>query len=68
MHKLFSLIFFMVLLCATTIAQTTNTEVDIMRSHGKIYVVMAVVITILVGLFMYLFSVEKKIKKLEQQP
>ena len=29
---------------------------DLMRSNGKIYVVVAVVVTILLGLFFYLFG------------
>jgi CcmD family protein len=37
-----------------------------MRSEGKIYVVMAVVITILVGLILYVFRLDKKITKLEK--
>ena len=37
-----------------------------MRSNGKIYVVMAVVITIVTGLLVYLFQLDKKIKNLEK--
>ncbi len=48
-------------------AQTTAVPTtDVMRSNGKIYVVMAVVVTILVGFFIYLYSVDKKITKLEK--
>jgi len=39
---------------------------DFMRSNGKIYVVVAVVITILIGLFVYLISLDRKISKLEK--
>jgi uncharacterized membrane protein len=38
-----------------------------MRSNGKIYVVMAVVVTIVTGLFLYVFSIDKKITKLENK-
>jgi hypothetical protein len=38
-----------------------------MRSNGKIYVVMAVCITILTGLIIYLISIDRKISKLEKQ-
>lgn len=38
-----------------------------MRSEGKIYVVMAVVLTILVGLFLYLIRLDRKITKLEKK-
>jgi hypothetical protein len=37
-----------------------------MRSNGKIYVVVAVCLTILVGLFLYVLSVDRKINKIEK--
>jgi uncharacterized membrane protein len=37
-----------------------------MRSEGKIFVVMAVVITILVGLILYIIRLDRKITKLEK--
>jgi hypothetical protein len=40
---------------------------DVMRSNGKIYVVMAVVIIIMIGFFIYLISVDKKLSKLEKK-
>ena len=39
---------------------------DTMRSNGKIYVVVAVVLTILVMLIIYLFRIDRKISKLEK--
>jgi CcmD family protein len=39
---------------------------DFMNSNGKIYVVLAVVVIIVLGLFLYLFNLDKKIKKLEE--
>ena len=47
------------------IVTTTTTTDDIMRSNGKIYVVMAVCITILVALILYLIRIDRKITKLE---
>ena len=44
-----------------------NTNTDVMRSNGKIYVVMAVVATIVTGLFAYVYSIDKKISKLENK-
>ena len=38
-----------------------------MAQDGKIYVVMAVVIVIVLGLFIYLFSLDRKISKLEKK-
>lgn len=40
---------------------------DNMRSNGKIYVVVAVVIVILIGLFLYLIRLDKKISNLEKE-
>jgi hypothetical protein len=38
-----------------------------MRSNGKIYVVVAVLLTIMIGLVLYIISVDKKISKLEKE-
>ena len=38
-----------------------------LRADGKIYVVLAVVVTILLGLFVYLISLDRKISKLEKE-
>ena len=49
------------------LAQGNQVEMaDIMRQNGKIYVVVAVVITILIGLFLYLIRLDRKISKLEK--
>ncbi|MBC7650671.1 MAG: CcmD family protein [Deinococcales bacterium] len=47
-------------------AQTVTTQTDIMRSNGKIFVVMAVIIIIMIGFFIYLISVDRKLSKLEK--
>jgi len=47
-------------------AQTPDNN-DVMRSNGKIYVVLAVVIIIMIGFFIYLISVDRKLSKLEKQ-
>ena len=58
----------MALLSVTVYAQSTAAEATgIMRSNGKIYVVVAVVVTILLGLFLYVFNLDKKISKLEKK-
>ncbi len=59
-----------VFICGITIAQngtTTEANTGIMRSSGKIYVVVTVLLTILGGLFFYLFRLESKISKLEKE-
>lgn len=40
---------------------------DLMRSNGKIYVVLVVIITILAGLIIYLRRVDRKIGRLEKE-
>jgi undecaprenyl pyrophosphate phosphatase UppP len=40
---------------------------DGMRSNGKIYIVVAVCLTILVGLFFYVYSLDRKISKMEKE-
>ena len=49
-------------------AQGKKTEMaDLMRSNGRIYVVVAVMLTILVGLVLYLVRLDRKIGKLEKE-
>lgn len=40
---------------------------ETMRGNGRIYVVMAVALTILIGLILYLIRLERKINKLEKE-
>ena len=40
---------------------------DTMRSNGKIYVVVAVCLTILLGLFAYVLVIDRKISRLEKE-
>jgi CcmD family protein len=40
---------------------------DVMRSNGKIYVVVAVLVIILLGLVLYLVRLDRKISKLEKE-
>lgn len=46
-------------------AATNNN--DVMKSNGKIYVVMTVVIVIVLGLVLYLINLDRKISKLEKE-
>jgi multisubunit Na+/H+ antiporter MnhB subunit len=39
---------------------------DALRSSGKIYVVVAVLVIILAGLFLYLVNTDKKISRIEK--
>lgn len=52
---------------ANQAAPAVQEPVDLMRSNGKIYVVMAVVCTIVIGLLIYLINLDKKIGQLEKK-
>ena len=50
-------------------AQSTTEKVDMadaMRSNGKIYVVIAVILTIFAGIIIYLIRLDKKMSRLEK--
>ena len=70
MRKFITLVIFTFLTVLTYAQNGTKDEpvqmADFMRSSGKIYVVVAVVVTILIGLFVYLISLDRKISKLEK--
>jgi CcmD family protein len=58
----------MMVLSIASKAQSQQVEMaDGMRSNGKIYIVVAVCLTILIGLFVYVFSIDRKISKLEKE-
>lgn len=40
---------------------------DTMRSNGKIYVIVAIILIVLVGLIAYLFMLDRKVRKLEKR-
>ena len=40
---------------------------DKFRADGKIYVVVAVILVILAGMFFYLYRIESKVRKLEKE-
>lgn len=59
--------FFTSLLWAQTSTDSAPVTSDtVMRSHDKIYVVMAVCLTILVTLFLYLIRIDIKVSKKEK--
>jgi len=59
---------FMMLSTLATFAQEKEVDMaDTMRSNGRIYVVVAVMLTILIGLILYIVRLDKKISKLEKE-
>ena len=71
MKRLFLFLITLFLAVSNTIAQIsddTSVEMaDQMRAEGKIYVVVAVVLIIFIGMILYLISLDRKIAKLEKE-
>ena len=64
MKKLISILTFIFL---TFFANAQDVKMaDVMKENGKIYVVIAVMLTILAGLVLYLVRLDRKISKLEK--
>jgi len=64
------LVLFCLIVCHMVVfaQQATNVEMaDTMRSSGKIYVVIAIIATIFVGLAIYLFAIDRRLKKIERE-
>ena len=64
MIKRFFLLFVSLICSGVLFAQNMADE---MRSNGKIYVVVAVLVTIFIGIVIYLVRLDKKISKLENE-
>lgn len=39
---------------------------DVLRSSGKIYVVVATIVIVFIGLAIYMFSIDRRLKKIEK--
>ncbi len=60
----------LILLTLSSLATSAQQEVemaDTMRSEGKIYVVVAILVLILIGLVGYLVQLDRKVSKLEKR-
>ena len=58
----------LILFCFPFLASAQDAEMaDTMRSNGKIYVLVAIALVILVGLIGYLISIDKKVSGLEKR-
>ena len=67
MKKLLILII-LILSCATVYAQNSAQPemADALRGSGKIYVVVVTIAIIFFGLAIYLFSIDRRLKKIEK--
>jgi len=58
------------LLCTVFSSLLFGSEIEMadqMRADGKIYVVVGVLVIILIGLLLYLVSIDRKLKRLEKE-
>lgn len=65
-----SIIFILLLLNVFTVFAQDPQSVemaDTLRSSGKIYVVIAIIVIIFIGLAIYLFSIDRRLKKIEKE-
>jgi uncharacterized integral membrane protein len=61
-------LYLLMLMAICTVANAQDAEMaDVMRSNGKIYVVVGIILIVLVGLITYLFLLDRKITKLENK-
>lgn len=66
MKRLLFTAFFLVATIAGAVAQPVEMA-DTLRSTGKIYVVVTVISVILIALILYLFTIDRRVKKLEKR-
>lgn len=68
MNKFVKILLTLVALLVVNIGFAQEVEMaDTMRANGKIYVVVGIIVIILVGLIVYLFTIDRKISKLEKE-
>ncbi|HEY9533846.1 MAG TPA: CcmD family protein [Mucilaginibacter sp.] len=68
MKKAFIFILFLLSFVSAFAQQPNQVEMaDAFRSSGKIYVVIATIVIIFIGLAIYLFSIDRRLKKLEKE-
>ncbi len=62
------IIYLFLLMTMSLTANAQDAEMaDVMRSSGKIYVVVGIILIVLTGLITYLFLLDRKITKLENK-
>jgi len=67
MKRSFIVILFLLSFVSAFAQQPNQIEMaDTFRSSGKIYVVIATIVIIFIGLAIYLFSIDRRLKKIEK--
>lgn len=67
MKKFIYSLFALLLISAPVFAQNQIEMADGLRSEGKIYVVVLVMLAIFLAVAVFLFTIDRKIKKLEKE-
>ncbi len=66
--KKFAFTLMMLVTSLNLLAQNNDIEMaDALRSNGKIYIVVISIVIILVGLLIYLFTLDRRLKMLEKK-
>lgn len=65
--KLFILLFVMLISNRISFGQSDVEMADVMRSNGKIYVVVAVAAIVMLGILFYLITLDRKITRIEKE-
>jgi CcmD family protein len=67
--KKLGIVLMLILSFATAFAQQNEPVemADVMRSQGKIYVVVTTIVIVFAGLAIYLFSIDRRLKKIEKE-
>jgi CcmD family protein len=66
--KLPLLLFVMLIICINSATAQTGVDMaDVMRSDGKIYVVVAVAAIVMIGILVYLVLLDRKIGAMEKK-
>ena len=67
MRKILTLLTGAILIFTSHVQAQQEVEMaDSMRSSGKIYVVVGMILIVLTGLIVYLFLLDRKVKKIEE--
>ena len=65
--KLLSLLFVLLISSGISYGQSEVEMADIMRSNGKIYVVVAVAFIVMLGLIIYMINLDRKVTAIEKK-
>ena len=64
--SVFAMMFSVIVYAQDSLQNEKPQMADALRSSGKIYVVVTVLVIILIGLFLYLVNTDKKISRIEK--